>query len=216
MNPLLSSQILWWGTEAISNFGMYRDASMSVTLPWHIWPDQKHTWHAYSRFIVTEFALYWFMMDLVHCGHINRWNINWNSLRQFGHSWIFCWALAKTSSFFCWGCDNNWWSSVITGNIERQRVWHDIKRALFSCYLVSRYRVRSWDQWISVALLKFCSQTSVLKYQCLAIYYMTNIISLFLCNNRFHGIWCIGSLKHAFASNSLEILCFILKEKHLC
>ena len=77
-------------------------------------------------------------------------------------------------SFFCWGGDKNLWSSVITGNIEAQKVWHDIKRALFSSYLVSRYRIISHDQWISIALLKCCSQTSILKYQNLAIYYVTN------------------------------------------
>ena len=52
----------------------------------------------------------------------------------------------------------------------------------------------------------------MLESQCLAIYYMTNAIALPLCYKRFHGVWWIGSLKHAFACDLLEILCLILTE----
>ena len=167
----------------------------------------KHIWHAYSRFIATEFALCWFRTDLVHCGHINCRSINWNSIRHFGHSWLFCWALTKTS-VFCRGTDNDWWSGVITGNIERQMVLHDIERALFSCDLVSRYRPMNFSCACKILQPNHSAEI------CMPGYLLhENVITLLLCYNRFHGIWCIGSLKHAFAWKLLEIMCLILKEK---
>ena len=39
------------------------------------------------------------------------------------------------------------------------------------------------------------------------------VIILLLCYNRFHDIWCIGPLKHAFVCNWLVILCWMLKKK---
>ena len=140
-----------------------------------MWPDQKHTRNAYSRFIVTEIALYWFRTDLVHCGHIDHWSISWNSLRQFRHSWLFCWASAKTSPFFCGGGDKNWWSSQCDyWQYRKAEGLTRYQKSIVFSYQVNRYRLRSQVQRISVALLTCCSQTSVLKYQCLAIYNMTN------------------------------------------